>query len=412
MPSLAGKNRADLKAHNLQAILMSLLSEERIARVELARRTALSATTISNLVGELMELGIIEEDGARPQAAMRGVGRPRRMLRLVPDARYVIGVHIGIGLYRVAVTNLYAEICANTISQYDTHAPAEEVLDAIAGDVKRTLEQSGVTREKLLGVGVGASGLVNPNQGVNLYAPRLGWRQTPIRAYLEERVQMPVCVENNVRAMALGEALFGAGRGARTLAFVYGRIGVGAGLVINGRLFRGSGFGAGEIGHMIMMPEGGERCSCGKHGCLETLVCEPVLVRAALRLTGQEPTGLLASYLRNVHDAPLISNIFAAARDGDAPTQALIRDRARYLGIALANLVNLYNPDRIILGGMFAEGSDLILPTAEAVMRAMALDSLGESVQVLPTSFGWRAGIIGAAAVALLNFFYAPAEGA
>ncbi len=409
MSVFAGRNRSDLKAHNLQAVLRAFLHEQTLARVELARRTALSATTITNLVGDLLEQGIVAED-EEVSPARGGVGRPRRLLRLLPDARFVLAVHIGIGMYRVAIANLRAEIRNSLIGKYDVGAPAGNVLAAIAVDIRRTIAESGIPQELLLGVGVGASGLVDPRLGMNVFAPRLGWRQVPISGFLHEQLQLPVCVENNVRAMALGEALFGAGRGSRTLAFVYGRIGVGAGLVVHGKLFRGSAYGAGEIGHMIMLPTGGDVCSCGRRGCLETLISEHILVEEARRLAAREPQGMLAQFLQAEGEEKPVSRLFAAARAGDQAAQRLIRDRAQYLGLALANLVNLFNPDRIIVGGMLAEGADLILPTADAVMRTMALDSLGESVQLLATPAGWRAGIIGAAGVALLNLFYASTE--
>lgn len=404
----AGSNALHIKQHNLRAVLQNLLHRGPLSRVQLARQTALSNTTITNLTGELLELAIIREEeplSGQNGHKRRGVGRPRRMLHLVPNARYVVGIHIGIGILRVAITNLYAEVQHNKIDSFAVDDPAAVVLDLIAQLVEQTIAEAGVDRALIMGVGVGASGLVDPHTGVNVLAARLGWQDVPIRAYLEARLVLPVCVDNNVRAMALGEAVFGAGQGVNLLAFIYGRVGVGAGIVLNGQVFRGAGAGAGEIGHMIILPEAGEQCRCGQYGCLETLVSEGVLVREAATVVAQQPHGRLAHHWQQP-DARPIEAIFAAAREGDAATLHLIERRAHYLGIALANLVNVLNPELIILGGMFAQGSDLILPTAEATMRDAAFADLGKKVSLRPTSFGWRAGIIGASAVALTQFFY------
>jgi glucokinase-like ROK family protein len=283
--------------------------------------------------------------------------------------------------------------------------PAAEVLADAAALVDKALAQSGVARDKVVGLGVGASGLVNPHTGVNVMAPNLGWRDVPIRDWLARQLALPVCVDNNARAMALGEALFGVGRDVHALAFVYAHVGVGAGLVVGERLYRGSAAGAGEIGHTTIIPNGGELCRCGNHGCLETLVSEPAIVRLAESLAGQDRDGILASHLQTGPE-PAIEQIFGAARAGDRATVAMIEEQACYMGIALANLVNVLNPDLIVLGGILARGQDLLLPTIDKVMRQRAFANLGAQVQIKTTAFGPQAGVIGAVALALDSFFY------
>jgi glucokinase len=281
----------------------------------------------------------------------------------------------------------------------------------VAGDEHRAalvgeaVSQSGVDQGKLVGVGVGASGLVNPHTGVNVMAPNLGWRDVPIRDTLARQLALPVCEDNNARTMALGEALFGVGQGIHALAFVYARIGVGAGFVVGERLYRGSAAGAGEIGHTTIVPNGGEPCRCGNCGCLETLVSEPAILRLAESLAAQDPEGILVAHLRGGGGTD-VERVFGAARAGDLATRAMLEERACYMGIALANLVNVLNPDLIVLGGIFAQGQDLLLPTLEKVMRQRAFANLGAQVQIKTTAFGPQAGAIGAVALALNTFFY------
>jgi glucokinase-like ROK family protein len=405
-----GSNINLVKAHNLQAILLSLLHEGSLSRVQLARKTHLSTTTITNLIAELLEQGIVTEEEPTDSSEPRPVGRPRTGLRLVPNARFAVGVHIGIGLYRIAICNLYAEMLHNQIETFDLDTPAEAVLEQMSARIQELIHTSGIDPRRIIGVGVGASGLVNYQNGVNILAPNLGWREVPIRSYLQARLNLPVTVDNNVRAMALGEAYFGVGRGVDSLVFVYGRTGVGAGLVVSGQVFRGSSTGAGEIGHMIIVPENGAPCRCGNRGCLETLIAEPVILRQAQAIADQEPDRLLAQYLRQPGNDSPIERVFEAARRGDPSARQLLDQAAHYLGLALANLVNVLNPELILLGGMLAQGQDLILPTAERTMRSMAFAGMGEKVRLQITSFGWRAGVIGAASLALTRFFYQQAQ--
>jgi len=400
-----GRNQNLVKSHNVSAILLRLLQEGLISRVELAEYLYLSSTTITNLTAELLQKEIIIEEEVEDSEKQKRVGRPRRMLRLVPDARYVVGVHIGVGMFRVALTNLFAEIIDSTMVEFDSASQPEDVVSEIAKKVEEVIEASGVSRWRVIGVGVGASGLVNFVTGVNIFAPRLGWRDVHIQSLLEEKLDLPVCVDNNTRTMALGEAFFGAGRGVSSLAFVYGRIGVGAGFVMDHKLFHGSNAGAGEIGHTVILPEEGEYCSCGNRGCLETLISEPAIIKQAYTLAGQFPDSMLAHNLDR-GDSSQIERIISAARAGDPISLNLFTDQACYLGIALANLVNVLNPQMIILGGIFSQAHDLIIPTVEEKMRELSFDGLGENVHLMATSFGWRAGVIGAASLALITFFY------
>jgi len=399
-----GSNSSALKSHNMRAVLLMLLKHKHVSRVRLAQLTGLSTTTITNLVTDLLNQGVVTEQGVE-KPEQRRVGRPRMALRLAPGARHAVGVHIGVSKVRVAVTDLHAR-CLNFLSLTRIgEKSSSQVLNETAALIKKAIAQSGVQAKHVLGVGVGASGLVNPYTGVNVFAPNLKWRDVPIRERLAGSLGLPVCVDNNVRAMALGEALFGVGQDVRALAFVYARNGVGAGFALDGQLYRGSAAGAGEIGHMTLIPEGGEPCRCGNTGCLETLVSEPTIVRLAEELAQQNQGGILATQLEQGQGTS-IERIFEAARAGDTPTRDMLDARACYMGIAMANLVNILNPELIVLGGFFAQGQDLLLPVVKTTMRQRAFARLGENVRLQATSFGQQAGVVGAAALALSNFFY------
>jgi glucokinase-like ROK family protein len=410
--ALQGSNINLVKLHNLHVVLQSLLYEPDLSRVQLAQRTNLSNTTITNLISELLEQGIVSEiDNKKDETGeLRPVGRPRTHIRLEPDARYVVGLHIGVGVFRVAVTNLLDEMVVNRMEQFEINDPSDQVMEQMAAAIETTLAESAVERSKILGVGIGASGLVEVATGINLLAPNLNWHDAPLKEYFQERLHLPVIVDNNVRAMAMGEAYFGAGRGVDSLAFVYGRVGVGAGLILRGLPLRGSVSGAGEIGHTVMLVEGGEPCRCGNSGCLETLVSEKAILRRAERIAQGHPDGILAHANHERQDLTPIERVFAAAQQGDEEVRQMLVERAYYLGVALAGLVNLFNPEMILLGGIFSSGEDFFLETARHVTRKMAFGGMGKRVRIASTSFGWKAGVLGAAALALMHFFYQPEQ--
>jgi glucokinase-like ROK family protein len=376
----------------------------------MAQLTGLSSTTITNLVAQLLDEGVVEEAGKLEAEDNRPVaGRPRTLVRLIPDARCAVGIHIGVDTAHVGVTDLFGELRAYRMMQQPDDASPERLLELVAEMTEAALGEAGRCRERIVGIGVGASGLTDPRTGVNVLAPSLGWRNVAVREILERLTGRPVTVDNNVRAMALAESMFGAGRDVNTLAFIYSRVGVGAGFVVGGQLYRGTQYGAGEIGHTTVVPVGGKPCRCGNSGCLETLVSEGEIVRQATVLAEYSPGSILARCLKDepsFEPGRAIEAVFEAARAGDESALGLLDDCAFHLGTTLANLTNLMNPDMIILGGLFAAGADLLLPRVEETMRRRAFAGLGERVTLAVTTFGRRVGVIGAAALALDAFFY------
>lgn len=417
-----GRSIAGVKSHNLRAVLLTLLQRGATPRVHLARLTGLSSTTITNLVAELLEDGIVVEagrDGAGEgqSAPVRPhTGRPPRQLRLVPSARCAVGIHIGVDTLHVGVADLFGELQSYLVTPHEDGFSPEQTLRRAADLTQQVMAEAnvrpllpGARTGCLVGVGVGASGLTDPETGVNILAPNLGWRDVPVRQILSRHLGCPVRVDNNVRAMALAEAMFGAGRGVHSLIFVYGRVGVGAGFVVDGEVYHGSQAGAGEIGHTTVIPAGGAPCRCGNSGCLETLVSEAHIFRQAQILAARNPEARLAAHLADDSQMP-IDRVFAAAHAGDRDAMMLLDERAQYAGTALANLVNTVNPDMIILGGLFVGGDGQMLPAIEETMRRRSFAGLGERTALRATTFGHKVGVIGAAALALDAFFYRQGE--
>jgi glucokinase-like ROK family protein len=399
-----GRNQVTAKSHNIRSILKALLYHQQISRVELAELTGLTTATISNLVNELLSLGLVRENGFEQVISPR-VGRPRRTVELIPGARFAIGVHIGIGEFQVVITDLLANIVSSTTRKFELCTTADVVIQEIVTQINNLIIQSGISKNLMVGIGVGASGLVNVETGMNINAPNLCWQNIPIREWIHQGTGLPVIVDNNVRLMCLAEAMFGEGKTANVMAFVYARVGVGAGLFVNGKLFRGMAAGAGEIGHSIMIPDGGEKCSCGNYGCLETLVSQKAILRSARQLAEACPTGIVAKKFNDCQSNEM-ECLFSAAQDGDQEVLKMLAEKARYFGIALANLINVLNPNLIVLGGILGQGEEFFLPEINKVVKEYAFSHLGDQVRICVSGFGQKTGVIGASALALSTYFY------
>jgi predicted NBD/HSP70 family sugar kinase len=401
---LSGSTGSTIRAHNLRAVLFAFLRQETVSRAQLAQITGLSSTSITNLVRGLIRQGVLAEvkpPRRRPAESppQRGVGRPQRGLRLVPDARFALGIHMDIDRVYLALTDLYGRPRLTDTLTLPERIAAPDALRQISERAARLITGSGVPPGKILGAGMGASGLVEPETGINRIAPGLGWQDVPLVDSLSASLRLPVAVENNVRAMALAETFWGAGQNATSLVFIYGRVGVGAGVAIDGQLHRGATGGAGEIGHMTILPAGGEPCRCGNSGCLETLISEGAISRAAAAL--DLPGG----------DTPLLERLLSAAREGHEGAVDLLAERARYLGIGLANVVTTINPEVMVVGGFFTRAWDVLEPGVRATLQTRTFAGMGARTRLEVTRFNEQAGVIGAAALALQSFFFEPGEG-
>jgi glucokinase-like ROK family protein len=326
-------------------------------------------------------------------------------VELIPDARFAIGVHIGIGEYQVVISDLLANIIFSTTQKFEVCTPAEIIIQEVVTQIDKLIIQSVIPKNLIVGIGVGASGLVNVETGVNINAPNLCWQNIPIREWVHQGTGLPVIVDNNVRLMCLAEAMFGEGKTANVMAFMYARVGVGAGLYVNGKLFRGMAAGAGEIGHSIMIPDGGEKCSCGNYGCLETLVSQKAILRSAKHLAGANPSGIMAQKFGECHSNEM-DCVFLAARDGDNEILDMLTEKARFFGIAIANLINILNPNLIVLGRILGQGEEYFLPEIKKIVKEYSFSHLGDQVNICVSGFGQKTGVIGASALALSTYFY------
>jgi glucokinase len=314
------------------------------------------------------------------------------------SGRWTAGVDFGGTNIKIGLVSGAGRVVATRVLSSRRYGRPAAFVRGVGEAVPALARSCGVRR--LAGVGVGAPGPVDRERGViHTLVNVPGWRNVALGPQLARRLGCRCLIENDVNLFTLGEWRFGAGRGARNLIGVTLGTGVGGGLVIDGRLYGGSSGAAGEIGHMVVDP-GGPRCHCGSRGCLEAHVAAGAVVRMgreALRHT----TGPLRTIARQAHGRLTSQLIGRAARQGDRAARRIWTEIGRVLGIGLANVVNLLDPDRIVIGGGVANNWSLFYPVLSRTLRAQALPVPGRRVAVVRARLGDHAGILGAATAVL-----------
>lgn len=385
-------------------MLQLLRAKGIVTRADLAATSGLSAAAVTNLINELAEAGLVQDQGVAPHlGASPRLGRPASRLSLAPRGRVVLALQLGAGAMQVGVCDLEANILASESLAFPVPSAFETVLSTAAQALGRVVADADVDRGQVLGLGVGVGGLVDPGQRVSLMWHNLGWENVPIADYFERALEVPVVVDHNVRAMAVGESRYGLGRGLESLAFVYVGSGVGAGLILAGTAYRGGTHRAAEIGHLQAAPDG-LTCSCGSRGCLETVVNDRVLqARVAAWIAESAVSEVVADPGR---EHGWVHAWADAVRRGHPAARALLEETAEYLSDALVPLVHLLNPQLIVIGGLLDDLSPVLLEPLRRALVSRVLPLLRDAVAIAPTGFGAAAGLIGAATVALDQFLF------
>ena len=363
------------KQHNRDLVLRTIFAHDSISRAEVARVTHLTRTTVSDVVSGLLTEGLVEEVGRGESIG----GKSPILLSIVADSRYLIGLNLAQDKFIGAVVNLRGEI--KEIVEAPVHDDnGEKALQL----VYQILDQ--LTSKKLkpiVGIGVGTPGLVNTREGIVVNAVNLEWQNLPLGHLLEKKYKLPVLVLNDSQAAAIGEYVYGDDHAPDENLIVVNVIqGIGAGILINGRLFQGDGGGAGEIGHVVVQ-ENGELCRCGKRGCLETIASARAVV------------------LQMKMDS--LEDVISSFREGNSKANAVIETAGHYLGASLANLIGTLNIQKIVLTGDMTRFGEKWLNIVGASMQTSAFSRMAEGTKLEIGKLDYRACILGASAFLLLD---------
>jgi N-acetylglucosamine repressor len=378
------------KEHNTNLVLKTIFDKESIGRAEISRITRLTRTTVSEIVAELIAEGLVKEVGMGVSIG----GKSPILLSLEADSRYLIGLDLARKKFSGAIVNLRGEIrykVDQDIQGLDGEAALASVY-AILDRLTRT------TYKPLVGIGIGTPGLVNTAEGVVVNAVNLDWKDLSLARPLQEKYQLPVLVFNDSQAAAMAEYTYGESHSSDSnLIVINARHGVGAGIIINGQLFQGDGGGAGEIGHVVVVPEGGQLCRCGNRGCLETVASAQALVERTQALVSQSiPTQLPQEITLNIIEQAFMS--------GDPLARQTVLETGRYMGMAISSLIGTLDIKKIVLIGDMTRFGLPWLEAIQVIISQATLSRLAQETQIEIGQLGEDNIILGASAMLANNY--------
>jgi predicted NBD/HSP70 family sugar kinase len=390
-----GASAEELRRHNLSLLVDHVHRTGSASRSQLSALTGLNRSTIADLVGELATLGLVVER----RTPATGPGRPSPLVTADPSGAVVIAIELAVDSIAVATVGLGGHVFNRVrVDRPRGRFSPAETLDDVAS-LAEPLLGALPDPHRLTGVGVAVVGITRAADGFVHFAPNLGWRDVPLGELFSDRLGLgvPVSVGNEADLGALGEHRRGADAGVANMLFVSGEVGIGLGVILAGEAVSGAAGYAGEAGHMLVNPAG-VRCRCGATGCWETEAGEEALLRAA----GPQRDG--ASGWAHV------DRVLAGAATGDPVLRAACAEIGRWLGLGIGDLINLFNPELVVLGGLFSR----IHPIAEGEItegiRARVLGAPGAMVKVTPSALGVDAPLLGAAELAISDLIRDPSE--
>lgn len=421
-------NQDLVKELNKAVILNIIWRHASISRAEIARVSGLTRGTVSSLVDELIRDSFVKEIGTGTSA----LGRKPIMLQLNAEAGVVVGVDLGVNYILIVLANLRAQVLARKRLCISPEMGERRIVEKMLNGIAEILDSAPPTPRGLLGIGAGVPGLVEMEHGLLRFAPNLKWKNVPLKDLIRERFDAPVYVDNEANVGALGEKWFGAGQGIRHMVYLSVGVGLGAGVVLNGELYRGATGYAGELGHFTIHPDG-PVCGCGNRGCWETFASELATLRRAREALHRGDAVILQELLEtgNRHTCSdsagssdeaftgdgatgdptarlTVDVLLEACERGDKAAQEVLRETGRYLGIGIAGLVNAFNPEVVIVGNTIGRCGRWVLDEATKEMEARGLSQLTTGVRVMPAKLGPDACAIGGVSLVLSDFLSLP----
>jgi len=385
--------RQHTKEHNTNLVLKTIFDNESIGRAEISRITRLTRTTVSDIVAELIAEGLVKEVGMGVSIG----GKSPILLSLVADSRYLIGLDLARKTFSGAIVNLRGEIRYKV--DHDIQGlDGEAALASVYAILDRLTHTS---HRPLVGIGIGTPGLVNTNEGVVVNAVNLDWKDLSLARPLQEKYRLPVLVFNDSQAAAMAEYTYGNIHPSDSnLIVINARHGIGAGIIINGRLFQGDGGGAGEIGHVVVVPDDGQLCRCGNRGCLETVASAQALIERTQTLASQSIPTQLPKSPQEIN----LNTIELAFTNGDSLARQAVLEAGRYMGMAISSLVGALDIQKIVLTGDMTRFGQ---PWLEAIQREISqgtLSRLAQETQIEIGQLGENNIILGASAMLANNY--------
>jgi glucokinase-like ROK family protein len=396
----------NVKSLNKHAILdLIRFTSSGISRAELAQHMELSRAAVSTIVNDLIETNTIREAESRSASN----GRPPINLEVNPNRGYVAGIDMGATHMSVVIANFAAYVLEEKEISFNINEGPQASLNQAETLLREIAARANINIRDILAIGLGVPGPIVTDAGMVLAPPIMpGWDRFPIRETLEKKLGCPVSLNNDAELGALGEWAYGAGRGENNLAYIKVGTGIGAGLLLDGQIYSGATGSAGEIGHLTI-EENGPLCSCGNRGCLEAIAGGQAIARQAQEAVKKGLRTQLSSIkpIENITGA----DVAAAARKGDLIAQQIFTQAGSYLGIAIAGIVNLFNPNMVVVGGGISQIGDLFLEPVRMAVQIRSLPAAVQAVRITTALLGRRSASMGAVVQAVSIAMHQIAEG-
>ncbi|MDI3482017.1 MAG: hypothetical protein PWQ97_1672 [Tepidanaerobacteraceae bacterium] len=390
-----------VKQINKSIVLNFIRKKGQISRADIAKKTGLNRSTVSALVDELISDGLIVEKGI---GTSKG-GRKPVILAINKEAGNIIGVDLGVNYILVVLVNLLGEIIRERRVNISAQNSVEKNIEMLLGLIQEVLKNAPVALKGLLGIGIGVPGIVNYEKGLVLMAPNLRWVNVGLKDIVEERFKVPVFIDNEANAGAIGEKWFGLGKKATNFVYVSAGIGVGTGIIINNELYRGSSGLAGEMGHMTI-DMNGKACSCENLGCWEEYASEKALFRYLKEQSGS-CGGNSKIDLKKI-DEMTVFDVVDTAKAGDPLAVSAFRWVGKHLGVGVANIVNTFNPDLVVIGNTISMAKDIIIEEITKEVQQRSFISRYSKVTIAPSQLNMHACAMGAVSLVMSKVFATP----
>jgi len=370
----------NMKKQNQKNILSLIKNEDGISRSQIADKLKISRATVTNIVRELISYELVQEAAV---GKSRGGRRPM-LLNLKSKGAFVIGIEWGIDSVKAVLLNLKAKIIAD--DQIEVQSHDFEEYKKISFNLIEKYQNQLEDPTKIIGIGLGIHGLVDPEKGLSIFTPHFNWDKINIKKVIAEKFDYPIFIDNDVRMMAAGEIW----QGRDDFVFINTGSGIGSALVFKSKLHYGNNYAAGELGHM-KVKDGGPKCHCGKNGCLESLASKESII-------------LRYKKLKNVEDITF-KEIINRYQADEKEALLVINDALRYFSRAISNILNILNPEAVIIGGLFAEYDQLLLEKLHKIITEDTLNQIADDLKITTAFYKDFAGAVGAAEKVLNNFF-------
>jgi glucokinase-like ROK family protein len=377
-------------------VLRYIHNEAPVSRAQIAQATGLNKSTVSSLVEDLLVRKLVHETGTNSV----GTGRPATLLEIDPHAGGIIGVELGVDFVALVLTDFRGEILWRQMANVDSTDAKETTLANVLKSTDKAIEVCKEHNLYLLGLGLSVPGTVDLEGGVLVFAPNLQWRNVPLKKIFSKHTGLNVYVENDANAAAIAEHLFGVARNSDDFIFVVVGIGIGSGLFLNGDLYRGKDGFAGEIGHTPIVSEPYQNlCHCGNLGCWETYANQHSIIQRVQKRLEISQESILPSLMAEQNTPLSISIIKQAADEGDKESLASLAETGEALGLGFASLIDVFNPEKIILGGPLSILGKYLLPAIMKTASQHSLLGISSNADILLSTFGTDAILVGAISI-------------